>query len=311
MQYIKIIKSCRFIDKISRIQYKKEIFMPDKLYHEEFRINPVPLDESVDKIRIHCAFHSCWKPGFVGKSSGGKYAIYALVKSGVSCVTQGNRDYITRGVCFSFSRPTQPYQRAESIGPEDLVRKAVMVHQNAFHEMLSSHFFPVRRASLPLTQPDRVEKILDLIYDELGKKLPDDALLSGLFLQMLQEVNNQQRVDIYPETLKRVLEFIVGHLNDPDLSREKIAEECGISVRTLSRMFRRDLNIPVTQYIIQRRLELVCGMLSLPRLTIKEIASRCGFQNAGFLTNQFRQHYRQTPKEYRRRLFSGEFQNMA
>lgn len=280
--------------------------MSEKLYHEEFFINPVQFDGTQDRIQLYCAFHSCWKPGFVGQSSGGKYAIYALVKSGTACTVRDGRSSITRGVCFSFGRTLAPYQRAESVGPEDLVRKAVMVHPNAFHEMIASHYFPFRRGTLPLTEPERVERIFDRITDELQRKLPDEALLAGLFLQLLQEVSDQQRGRPCPDTVGRALNYITANLNRTDLSREKIAAACGVSVRTLSRMFRSGLEIPVTQYIIRRRLEQVCGMLALPRLSVKEIAARCGFCNAGFLTAQFRSHYGITPKQYRFRLFHAE-----
>ncbi len=306
MQYIKIIISGQKNPKKGHSRRKKKKNMSSKQYHEEFRINPKPFDAAADKIQFHCAFRSRWKPGFVGQSSGGRYAIYGLVKSGTSHVTHDKRSYITKGVCFSFSRSRTPYQRAESVGPDDLVRKAVMIHHNAFHELLASHFFPVRRGALPLQDPEKVEKILDRIYDELGQSLPDDALLSGCFVQLLQEVSNQQLRNVYPEKLNRALNYITANLDDPELSRERIADSGSVSIRTLSRMFRVQLGISVAQYIIRERLEQVCGMLALPRLSIKEIAQRCGFSSAAFLTGQFRQHFGITPKEYRFKLFHAE-----
>lgn len=280
--------------------------MSEKQYHEEYRINPKPFDGTEDKIQFYCAFRSSWKPGFVGQSSGGRYAIYNLMKSGISQVTHDGRTYITGKNCFSFSRCLTPYLRAESVGPDDLVRKAVMVHHNAFHELLASHFFPVRRASLPLQTPEKVERIMDRIYDELGQDLPDEALLSGYFVQMLQEVSSQQQKKVYPEGLDRALDYITANLNDPELSRKKIADSCSVSIRTLSRMFRTHLATSAAQYIIRKRLEQVCGMLAMPRLSIKEIAQRCGFSCAGFLTGQFRRYYGVTPKEYRFKLFHAE-----
>lgn len=280
--------------------------MPPKQYHEEYRINPIPFDESADRLQIYCAFRSCWKPGFVGESSGGKYAIYSLVKSGLSSVFHDQQVYLAHGPCFSYSRNQTPYQRAESEGPDDLVRIAIMVHQNAFHELLASHYLPLRRAALPLNDPAKVGRIFEKIFDELGHSLPDDALLAGLFVQLLQEVADQQRKDVYPEELQLALNYITANLNDPELSRERIAAACGVSVRTLSRMFRGQLGVPAAQYVIRLRLERVCGMLALPRVSIKEIADRCGFRNAGFLTGQFRRHFGRTPKEYRFQLFHAE-----
>ncbi|MEI3003704.1 MAG: helix-turn-helix domain-containing protein [Victivallales bacterium] len=102
-----------------------------------------------------------------------------------------------------------------------------------------------------------------------------------------------------PDSLNRALEFIARNLYDPGLSRERIAVHCGVSVRTLSRLFHSELDTQPAQYILRLRLEQVRNMLALPRLSIKEIAEQCGFRSAGFLARQFRRHCRMTPRAYR------------
>lgn len=275
-----------------------------KLYHEEYRINPIPFDPTSDTIQFYCAFNSCWKPGFVANSGGGQYAIYSLVKSGNSCSVSdsGHKSYFS-GVCFSYTRSRKMYQQAESLGPDDLIRKSVMLHFTPFHELISSHFLSAQNDILPLTDPEKIEILMDRFYEELGKDFPDQALLSGLFLQMLQEAAGQQKKKRYPDILHNALQHIATHLNDPELSRDTIAAACGTSIRTLGRHFTSLIGTPLIQYVIKQRLEQVCGMLALPRFSIKEISSRCGFRSAGFMTAQFRQHYGITPKQYRRSLF--------
>ncbi len=278
-----------------------------KLYHEEYRFNPHPFDPAADSIQLYCAFHSCWKPGFVANSGGGRYALYSLVKCGRSCSTSHSGQKTFRsGLCFTYSRSRKTYQQSESLGPDDLIRKSIMVHFTPFHELISSHFLPAQKDTLNITAPERIEPIMDQFYEELGKENPNQAFLSGLFLQMLQEVANQQQKKMYPDILHKALRYIAINLNDPELSREKIASSCGTSVRTLGRLFSELLGTPVIQYVIKQRLEQVCGMLALPRFSIKEIALRSGFQSAGFLSAQFRQHYGLTPKEYRKKLFAKE-----
>ena len=278
-----------------------------KLFHEEYRINPHQFDPAADTIQLYCAFHSCWKPGFVANSGGGQYAIYSLVKSGNSCFISHSGEKIFRtGLCFTYTRSRKSYLQSESLGPDDLIRKSIMVHFTPFHELISSHFLPVQSDTLSITAPERIESIMDQFYEELGKESPDQPLLSGLFLQLLQELSIQQKTQMYPDILHKALRYIALNLNDPELSREKIAEASGTSIRTLGRLFSELIGTPVIQYVIRQRLEHVCGMLALPRFSIKEIALRCGFQSAGFLSAQFRQHYGLTPKEYRRKLFEKE-----
>lgn len=280
-----------------------------KLYHEEYRINPHPFDPTSDSIQLYCAFHSCWKPGFVANSGGGQYAIYTLVKSGCSSsVSHSGHVSYRSGLCFTYNRSRKMYLRSDSLGPDDLIRKSIMVHFTPFHELISSHFLPAQSDTLDVIFPERIESIMDQFYEELGKESPDQSFLSGLFLQLLQEITSQQQRKMYPAILHKALRYIAMNLNDPELSREKIADSSGTSIRTLGRLFAELIGTPVIQYVINQRLEQVRGMLALPRFSIKEIALRCGFRSAGFLTAQFRQHFKMTPKEYRKLLFEKENQ---
>ena len=278
--------------------------MSQDLFHEEIRFNREKFDPNVDKIQFYCAFHSTWEPGFVAHGNTGNLAIYSLIKQGgaISCQSNGKTIMMEKDHCFTFSRKKYNYTKSAVVGQVAYVRKVIMIHPNSFHEMLTSHFFKTERGSLPLKNPEKVEVIMDEIYDILGQDQPDTAKLSGLFLQMLQEVHDQQQENPYPEALNNALHFIRDNLHDPALSKEMIAEHCDISTRTLSRLFRKFLNCPATQYIIRTRLEKVSGMLSMPRLPIREIAHLCGYKNSAYLTRQFSHHYGQTPIEYRREL---------
>lgn len=280
--------------------------MSEKMFHEEYRIRKIPFDPSKNTIQIHCAFRSCWKPGFTGRGAGGQYAIYSLVKSGRSLVNYKDHTYVSNGPGFSATRTRQSYAGSTSLGPEDFVRKCVMVHHNDFHEMLAGAFIPEEKAFFPLTDPGKVESVLDRIYEELSYPEVDDALLAGLFHQMLQEATSQQQgKSVYPEKLKNARRFIRNHLHDPDLCREMIASSCGLSVRTLSRLFQQYFRCGVTEYIIRSRMEQVKSMLTLPGLTIKEIALRSGFRNAAFLTSVFGRFFNETPSTFRKNLFHG------
>jgi AraC-like DNA-binding protein len=271
--------------------------MSQKLYDEEYHFNKEEFDPNTDKIQFYCAFRSVWQPGFVTHGNSGHLAIYTLIKQGTStsCPPKGPFATGSGANHFTFSRKKFNYTKSFVTSSEALVRKAIMVYPNAFHEMLTSHFFKTETGKLYLKQPERVEAIFDEIYEILGQDQPDTAKLSGLFLQMLQEVHDQQQENPYPEALNHALHFIRDNLHDPALSKEMIAEHCDISTRTLSRLFRKFLNCPATQYIIHTRLEKVSGMLSMPRLSIREIARLCGYKNSAYLTRQFSHHYVKRP----------------
>lgn len=284
--------------------------MSQKLYHEEYHFNKEEFDPNTDKIQFYCAFRSVWQPGFVTHGNSGNLAIYTLIKQGSSrsCTAKGPYTSGTGANHFTFTRKKYNYTKSFVTSSEPLIRKAIMVYPNSFHEMLTSRYFKTEKGYLQLKYPEKVESIFDEIYDILGQNQPDTAKLAGLFLQMLQEVQDQQLNPPYPEKLNNALEYIRDNLQNPALSKEMIAEYCNISTRTLSRLFRKFLNCPATQYIIHTRLEKVSGMLSMPRLPIREIARLCGYKNSAYLTRQFSHHYGQTPIEYRRELMQSKIE---
>ena len=275
-----------------------------ELFREEYRINPIPYDPLADKIQLHSVFHSYWRAGYVSAKMRAKHAIYSITKTGASRRVSDKQELVYRRGCFSWARSRKTNLREAADGGEDLVRKSVLVYQSAFHEALSSLFFETTEGTLPLTAPERVEKIFDELYWEMGRELPDESHLAGLFYQLLHEVTLQRRKKNISPVLEKVLKFISGKLADPDLSRPAIAEACGISERTLSRLFRKELGITVTEHICNIRLSKVCGLLTLSGLRIKEIASQCGFRSAGFMADRFRKRYGQSPGEFRKKIFS-------
>lgn len=270
-----------------------------ELFHEEYRVNPKSPQQKMCGIHIYCAMLSRWRPGFVSRGDTGEHAVYSLIKSGGDL----------KSPCFSYGRFRKPMQPSRAPGPEDLVRKVILLYQNPLHDTVSAHFLPQKSGVLPLTDPERVEQIFDSIYLEMGRKIKNDALLGGLFLQLLHEVSSQQQQDNHSPALQQALEFIAHNLDDPDLSRELISSACGIGVRSLSRLFSRELKTPVAQYIINARMEKICSMLALPGLPVKEIAAACGFRTPGFLSSSFRRFYGRTPREYRRIICGTDKEN--
>ena len=276
--------------------------MPEQLYSENYRINPIPFDASDDRIQFYCSFFSLWLPGFVGRSAGGVHAVYSLVLRGKYHVQYPDCRYTVPEHHFTINRISRPYLRAVTAGNSPLVRKSFMIHRNAFHDMLVSRLFPAGHTLIPLPDPGKIEGIMDAVHAQLeDPDAADEGILGGLFFRLLHELHACGKADTHSDALNHALSFIARNLADPALSRERIASECAVSVRTLSRLFREELDNQPGEYIIRARLERVRDMLALPGFSIKEIAELCGFRSAGFLARQFRERYAMTPREYRDR----------
>ncbi|NYJ03792.1 helix-turn-helix domain-containing protein [Petropleomorpha daqingensis] len=102
--------------------------------------------------------------------------------------------------------------------------------------------------------------------------------------------------------LVRVRAYVRAHLDDPDLSPERIARAHAVSVRSLYRLC-RDAGLSLEQSIIEQRLAGASADLADPagrHRSIALVARRWGFADPSHFSRRFREAYGMTPREWRR-----------
>jgi AraC-like DNA-binding protein len=100
---------------------------------------------------------------------------------------------------------------------------------------------------------------------------------------------------------RKVRHFCRKHLASAGLSVDAVARATGLSRASLHRLF-RDQPHTLMQWMQLERLEACRRLLDapgLPRRTLTEIALSQGFKTPGHFSAAFRQHYGQTPRDYR------------
>lgn len=99
----------------------------------------------------------------------------------------------------------------------------------------------------------------------------------------------------------RVRLFIEQNLRDPELSPAMIATQLKLSSRYLRMIFAANSE-SISAYVLRRRLEECAARLTDPRWSghsITEIAFSWGFNSAPHFTRSFREHFDQSPRDYR------------
>ena len=81
-----------------------------------------------------------------------------------------------------------------------------------------------------------------------------------------------------------------------------LADRASTSVRTLIRMFQRELKTTPAKYVEDMRLEAVRRALELGEQSIEEIARRCGYGSGDVLRKAFMRRMGVSPREYARRF---------
>jgi len=99
---------------------------------------------------------------------------------------------------------------------------------------------------------------------------------------------------------RRIQNYILKNLQDPDLSVRRIAHENGISVRYVHSLF-APLGTTVSQWIMERRLERCKDALASrreSRCVVKDVAFQWGFNDAAHFSRVFKKRFGSTPLKY-------------
>lgn len=122
-----------------------------------------------------------------------------------------------------------------------------------------------------------------------------------LLARALTSAPCRKRPNMRHATLRRLREYIVENLADPNLTPTRIAAANHVSVRYLHMLF-GEINSTVSDWIRAQRLERCRSDLSnvqLDHQTITEIAYKWGFADSGNFGKVFRKAYGQAPRAYR------------
>ncbi|TBL71105.1 response regulator transcription factor [Paenibacillus thalictri] len=98
--------------------------------------------------------------------------------------------------------------------------------------------------------------------------------------------------------IARSIQYIKKHL-DADLSLELVAEKVELSSAYLSRIFKKDMGISMTDYITEQRIQLAKKYLTDGTYRNFELAEKIGFKSYSYFCTIFKKVTGQTPNEYK------------
>lgn len=102
-----------------------------------------------------------------------------------------------------------------------------------------------------------------------------------------------------------IMSYVEQHLKKSDLTVDSVASAFRLSPRYLHKLFNSQTET-LGRYIRRRRLEECARMLANPSQsgrTISWIAYEHGFSNVGHFSKVFREQFRMSPRDYRRRAY--------
>ncbi len=160
---------------------------------------------------------------------------------------------------------------------------------------------PVVRASDPL----RLGKLLQAVYDGRGSRVQDTARMTGRVYEFLADlidlstVQSDSTDDPAQQIIRSALEFVDGNYSHP-ISVEDIARYTGISRSGLYRSFQKAFGLAPMQYVNRHRIERACTLLQNTSSPIAEIARSTGFDDPLYFSRAFKHTIGRSPKQYRK-----------
>lgn len=113
------------------------------------------------------------------------------------------------------------------------------------------------------------------------------------YLKGLEEENDRETAPV-----EKAVAYIRKNIHQ-NISRMDIADYIYMNPDYLSRLFKKEKNISLTDYIVQEKLKMASAMLRSTNLPVSVIASNIGYTNFSYFTQVFRKSYGMSPSEYR------------
>ena len=105
----------------------------------------------------------------------------------------------------------------------------------------------------------------------------------------------------FSQPVMRCARYIHTHLHQR-ITVQELSADCSLSRPYLSRLFREEVGVPLTQYILEKKLDAAKRLLESTEQSISAIANTLAFSSESHFISVFRRLNGLTPGEYRLRV---------
>ena len=104
--------------------------------------------------------------------------------------------------------------------------------------------------------------------------------------------------------IKLIEDVIHDNLSNENLSLDFIAEKVYLSPKYISRIFKEEKGVKMTEYITDCKLEKARELLLDTNMNLEEMIIQVGFSSSNYFIKKFKEKYYVTPTQYRRNSVS-------
>ena len=132
----------------------------------------------------------------------------------------------------------------------------------------------------------------------LSQKNP--AKLMSIFYGILARLSEEEQENDAFNVLSPAIDHLGRHIDDPLLSNEDLARQCGISEVYFRKLFKDAYGVSPHQYLLDLRIRHAKALLSEHAATVTAISEACGFSSVYHFCRAFKLATGMTPTEFAR-----------
>lgn len=171
-------------------------------------------------------------------------------------------------------------------------------------EMLRLYYHAMLHVVYPLLHQKNVS--IRSLYP--GEREPEEAVVTRSLPQLKQwtlDLIDRVIPVLYPDDqnpmsiVDQLCIYIENHIGE-ELMREELAAFAGFNPAYLSRLFRKEKGMSLSEFILQRRVAMAKTLLSQSTVKVTDIAGKVGYYNYSHFTKMFKKCTGITPQEFRK-----------
>ena len=149
------------------------------------------------------------------------------------------------------------------------------------------------------------ELVPHYINEEKGFRLKTESVVLEILYLLVQHFS----IPLFPDDveekgaerqrIQEILDYIEMHYAEP-IGLKELSDQFGLSREYFSRMFHKEIGIPLTQHILRVRIAHFYHDLIATDLPVMELLERHGLHNYKLFAKMFRAIYGKTPREIRK-----------
>lgn len=127
-----------------------------------------------------------------------------------------------------------------------------------------------------------------------------------MVIDFTEQMLLQQKANDMSKAVKKCIDYIYSNIHSR-ITIEKLAKHVGLSPSHLSRIFKKELNISISEYIRKRKIEHAKNLLQYSDYSYVDIANYLAFSSQSHFIQTFEQLVGMTPRKFRNRYYRTEW----